>query len=135
MKIQSAYALTALIAGITTVAEGLSLPLAKDFSLQQQHYYQLDTQTVVRDELTAAREEGLAVSVDRTWQVLGPFPTGMREQDFGADPLEAFGGFRSLSYDAEANYPSELAKDGIVRWHTTDMDNEGWIHVLYPEVE
>lgn len=24
-------------------------------------------------------------------QVLGPFPTGMREQDFGADPLEAFG--------------------------------------------
>jgi hypothetical protein len=26
-----------------------------------------------------------------TWQILGPFPTGMREQDFGADPLEAFG--------------------------------------------
>lgn len=25
------------------------------------------------------------------WEVLGPFPTGMREQDFGADPLEAFG--------------------------------------------
>lgn len=25
------------------------------------------------------------------WQILGPFPTGMREQDFGADPLEAYG--------------------------------------------
>lgn len=25
------------------------------------------------------------------WEVIGPFPTGMREQDFGADPLEAFG--------------------------------------------
>lgn len=25
------------------------------------------------------------------WQILGPFPAGMREQDFGADPLEAYG--------------------------------------------
>jgi hypothetical protein len=26
-----------------------------------------------------------------TWAILGPFPTGMREQDFGADPLEPYG--------------------------------------------
>jgi hypothetical protein len=29
--------------------------------------------------------------VFETWQILGPFPTGSREQDFGADPLEAYG--------------------------------------------
>ncbi|KAG0364479.1 hypothetical protein BGZ54_007449 [Gamsiella multidivaricata] len=72
---------------------------------------------------------------DHGQTVLGPFPTGMREQDFGADPLEAFGGFRNLPYDKDAKYPSELAKDGIVRWHTTEIDSEGWINVLYPEID
>lgn len=36
------------------------------------------------------QELGLQL-VFETWQILGPFPTGMREQDFGADPLEAYG--------------------------------------------
>ncbi|KAG9321130.1 hypothetical protein KVV02_005256 [Mortierella alpina] len=68
-------------------------------------------------------------------RVLGPFPTGMREQDFGADPLEAFGGFKLLRYDEHANYPSELAQGGVVTWHTTVVDAEGWVQVLYPEIE
>lgn len=32
-------------------------------------------------------------NVFTTWAILGPFPTGMREQDFGADPLEPYGMF------------------------------------------
>ena len=31
------------------------------------------------------------LSLSKTWQVLGPFPIGTREQDFGADPLEDYG--------------------------------------------
>lgn len=30
-------------------------------------------------------------SLSKKWQVLGPFPIGTREQDFGADPLEDYG--------------------------------------------
>ncbi|KAG0373548.1 hypothetical protein BGX24_011557 [Mortierella sp. AD032] len=74
------------------------------------------------------------IPIETTWQVLGPFPTGMREQDFGADPLEAFGGFRHLQYDAEAKFPSELALDGLVRWHTAKMDFNGWVSVHYPDI-
>ncbi|KAL1923835.1 uncharacterized protein VTP21DRAFT_8815 [Calcarisporiella thermophila] len=50
------------------------------------------------------------------WEVLGPFPTGMREQDFGADPLEAFGGIDSLSYNPSDMYPSELVDGGFTTW-------------------
>ncbi|KAF9124931.1 hypothetical protein BGW39_007787 [Mortierella sp. 14UC] len=75
------------------------------------------------------------VPIETTWQVLGPFPTGMREQDFGADPLEAFGGFRRLEYDAKAKFSSELAPDGLVGWHTTKMDLEGWVSVFYPDIK
>ncbi|KFH61907.1 hypothetical protein MVEG_12241 [Podila verticillata NRRL 6337] len=80
---------------------------------------------------------GSAIDIDRHWVTLGPFPTGMREQDFGADPLEAYakGGFRSLEYDSEAWYPSELARFGSVTWNSTKQDDEGWVHVIYPDVE
>lgn len=30
-------------------------------------------------------------TLSRTWQILGPFPIGTREQQFGADPLENYG--------------------------------------------
>jgi hypothetical protein len=30
-------------------------------------------------------------TLSKTWQVLGPFPIGTREEDFGADPLENYG--------------------------------------------
>ncbi|KAF9301492.1 hypothetical protein BGZ74_006629 [Mortierella antarctica] len=75
------------------------------------------------------------IEINHHWVTLGPFPTGMREQDFGADPLEAYGGFRSLEYDPEARYPSELARFGSVTWSGTEQDDEGWVHVIYPDVE
>ncbi|GJJ75379.1 hypothetical protein EMPS_07737 [Entomortierella parvispora] len=75
------------------------------------------------------------ISIRPVWEILGPFPTGMREQDFGADPLEAFGGFLDLPYDEETKYPSELAPGGYVRWHQAQMDKSGWVPVLYPEIE
>ncbi|KAF8948106.1 hypothetical protein BGZ47_006514 [Haplosporangium gracile] len=87
------------------------------------------------DDATYAKYTARHVPIDTTWQVLGPFPTGMREQDFGADPLEAFGGFRQLEYDAKAQFPSELALDGVVGWHTTKMDHHGWINVHYPDIK
>ncbi|KAF9150478.1 hypothetical protein BG015_007724 [Linnemannia schmuckeri] len=87
------------------------------------------------DDATYAKYAARYVPIDTTWQVLGPFPTGMREQDFGADPLEAFGGFRQLEYDAKAKFPSELALDGVVSWHTTKMDHHGWVNVHYPDIK
>lgn len=47
----------------------------------------------------------------------------------------AKGGFRNLEYDPEARYPSELARFGSVTWNSTEQDDEGWIHVIYPDVE
>ncbi|KAF9920816.1 hypothetical protein FBU30_009253 [Linnemannia zychae] len=75
------------------------------------------------------------VPKERTWQILGPFPTGMREQDFGADPLEAFGGFRQLKYDTTAKFPSELAQGGLVGWNTTEVDWYGWTNVHFPDIK
>ncbi|KAK3839610.1 MAG: hypothetical protein J3R72DRAFT_492567 [Linnemannia gamsii] len=87
------------------------------------------------DDQWSLKYRARIIPIETTWQVLGPFPTGMREQDFGADPLEAFGGFRHLQYDAEAKFPSELALDGLVRWHTTKMDFNGWVSVHYPDIK
>ncbi|KAF9309997.1 hypothetical protein BG003_009056 [Podila horticola] len=88
-------------------------------------------------DLQSDLKSGRSIDIDRHWVTLGPFPTGMREQDFGADPLEAFakGGFRSLEYDPEAQYPSELARFGTVSWSSTEQDDEGWVHIIYPDVE
>ncbi|KAG2207488.1 hypothetical protein INT47_004236 [Mucor saturninus] len=55
-------------------------------------------------------------TLSKTWQILGPFPIGTREQDFGADPLECYGGFSKLRYSAGAKYPSELVDGGFVGW-------------------
>ena len=42
------------------------------------------------------------------WEVLGPFQIGTREQQWGADPLEAYGGFRSIEYNDTLVFPSSL---------------------------
>ncbi|RUP51139.1 hypothetical protein BC936DRAFT_149748 [Jimgerdemannia flammicorona] len=63
--------------------------------------------------------------VPQLWEVLGPFPTGMREQDFGADPLEAFGGFANLPFSIVDRYPSELADNGTVGWFTIKTGTDG----------
>ncbi|RIB19724.1 hypothetical protein C2G38_1245912 [Gigaspora rosea] len=69
--------------------------------------------------------------IPKTWELLGPFPTGTREQDFGADPLEAYGGFKNLSFSETQSFPSELADNGTVKWSTilTNMDGSvGPVH-------
>ncbi|KAI6913175.1 alpha/beta-hydrolase [Hortaea werneckii] len=58
-------------------------------------------------------------SLSEEWQVLGPFQIGTREAIWGADPLEALGGFRSLKYDEQATFRSSLASNGTVQWSTT----------------
>ncbi|KAI6816122.1 alpha/beta-hydrolase [Hortaea werneckii] len=58
-------------------------------------------------------------SFSEEWQVLGPFQIGTREAIWGADPLEALGGFRSLEHDDQATFRSSLASNGTVRWSTT----------------
>ncbi|KAI7273497.1 alpha/beta-hydrolase [Hortaea werneckii] len=50
-------------------------------------------------------------SFSKEWQVL--------EAIWGADPLAALGGFRSLEYDDQATFRSSLASNGTVRWSTT----------------
>ncbi|CAG8556557.1 9213_t:CDS:10, partial [Ambispora gerdemannii] len=62
-----------------------------------------------------------------TWEILGPFPTGTREQEFGADPLEAYGGFTNLEYSTTETYPSELADNGRVGWSIISENENGSI--------
>ncbi|CAO3675016.1 unnamed protein product [Umbelopsis ramanniana] len=40
----------------------------------------------------------------------------MREQDFGADPLEPYGGIQNLTFSTYSRYPSELVDGGSVGW-------------------
>ncbi|KAI9815677.1 MAG: hypothetical protein M1827_002073 [Pycnora praestabilis] len=56
------------------------------------------------------------ISLSEVWQVLGPFQIGTREAAWGVDPLENFGGFRSLQYDAQEQYRSSLPVNGTVQW-------------------
>lgn len=47
----------------------------------------------------------------------------MIEASWGADPLEAVGGFRALAYDKEINYPSSLAPSGRVFWSIHQLES------------
>lgn len=46
------------------------------------------------------------------------------EFQWGADPLEYYGGFQSLQYDPNAAFASSLAHNGTVRWSRTACDVE-----------
>jgi predicted esterase len=50
------------------------------------------------------------------WQLLGPFQIGTREALWGADPLEQYGGFRILTFDDHARFPSSLPFNGTAFW-------------------
>ncbi|KAK8226904.1 hypothetical protein HDK77DRAFT_496126 [Phyllosticta capitalensis] len=50
------------------------------------------------------------------WQLLGPFQIGTREAPWGADPLEYYGGFRSLEYNDSSIFRSALTPNGTVKW-------------------
>ncbi|CEP11011.1 hypothetical protein [Parasitella parasitica] len=54
----------------------------------------------------------------------GPFPIGTREQGFGADPLENYGGFQKLRYSSGATYPSELVEGGFTGWMMVNSNNQ-----------
>ncbi|KAI4816152.1 hypothetical protein E4T44_10600, partial [Aureobasidium sp. EXF-8845] len=47
------------------------------------------------------------------------FLNALQEATWGADPLEFYGAFRSLKYDADAKFPSSLAPNATVSWSTT----------------
>ena len=59
-------------------------------------------------EQSPYRVEKDAITVGSDWQVLGPFQTGTREQQWGADPLEAYGGFSNITLDQSQSFPSSL---------------------------
>jgi hypothetical protein len=71
---------------------------------------------VVLGIVAAVRETFVApnVIIGSEWEVLGPFQSGTREQQWGADPLEAYGGFRNLGFDPLREFPSTL--NGSVRF-------------------
>ncbi|KAM5464747.1 hypothetical protein MauCBS54593_006840 [Microsporum audouinii] len=78
-------------------------------------------------------------SFSKTWQVLGPFEIGTRESSWGADPLEAYGGFQSLHYDPMANFTSSLGLNGVANWSTasasvnsTSSQKETILHISLP---
>ena len=49
-----------------------------------------------------------AIGIGNNWEVLGPFQSGTREQQWGADPLEAYGGFQNITFDETRPFPSSL---------------------------
>lgn len=58
------------------------------------------------------------LSFSPQFHLLGPFQTGTREATWGADPLEYYGGFHSLSPSPNATYPSSLTPNATVKWST-----------------
>ncbi|CAG8489151.1 15329_t:CDS:10 [Acaulospora morrowiae] len=67
----------------------------------------------------------------KMWEFLGPFPTGTREQDFGADPLEAYGGFANITFSETHTFPSELADNGTVGWSRINTNSDGSVGPIY----
>jgi hypothetical protein len=80
------------------------------------------------------------ISIGSEWYVLGPFQSGTREQQWGADPLEAYGGFRNITYNETQLFPSSL--NGTARFGTVSalsvVDKDGFISrkipVSFPDV-
>ena len=64
----------------------------------------------------SASVEGTVLTVESSWQTLGPFRIGTREATWGADPLERLGGFSQLQYDANATFASSLGRNAKVTW-------------------
>jgi hypothetical protein len=90
---------------------------------------------------SAFKAEGDDVAIGSNWQVLGPFQSGTREQQWGADPLEAYGGFPNIAFDSNQQFPSSL--NGTVYFRTltasplivkNDMHGRN-IPVSFPDVD
>ncbi|KAK2749210.1 hypothetical protein FQN57_006825 [Myotisia sp. PD_48] len=100
----------------------------------------LDTQGLIFQEELRAEP---CVIFSNSWQVLGPFQIGTRESPWGADPLEARGGFRTLTYDPDIQFPSSLAINGTVKWSIaqattlSSSDNSASValEVNFPEID
>ncbi|KAH1846444.1 hypothetical protein KXX55_001802 [Aspergillus fumigatus] len=62
---------------------------------------------------------------------------------WGADPLEFYGGFHNLSFDANASFNSALAVNGSVKWKTARALSHNFapgktrteLHVSFPEID
>src|SRR5947207_4789341 len=87
------------------------------------------------------------VNLSDEWELLGPFQTGTRgwympsisqytetlpnsdltlptEAEWGADPLERFGGFRKLNYNSSTVFRSSLANSGLTYWSRLRAERE-----------
>ncbi|KAL0637617.1 hypothetical protein Q9L58_003341 [Maublancomyces gigas] len=61
------------------------------------------------------------LNLSTTWDILGPFQIGTREAEWGADPLEKYGGFRNLTYDTTSRFKSSLPINGVAQWSQTQL--------------
>ncbi|EPS43033.1 hypothetical protein H072_2982 [Dactylellina haptotyla CBS 200.50] len=59
------------------------------------------------------------VQFSPSWDQLGPFQIGTRETEWGADPLERYGGFQNLQPDENSTFRSSLARNGTIKWTVT----------------
>lgn len=71
------------------------------------------------------------VELDQTWDVLGPFPIHAREQHYlsPAFPLNL-----EESIDYLKTWPSAYADGGRVGWKSTQLREDGSLHVKFPEI-
>lgn len=80
-----------------------------------------------------------------TWEVIGPFPSGMREHPLSGSPLDAFPYDPSLDPDVDSarrpynpteTFPSYLGFGGTVSWSkfTSNASEDGWVEISYPQI-
>ncbi|CAD0057682.1 unnamed protein product, partial [Aureobasidium pullulans] len=70
-----------------------------------------------------------------SWKVL--------EATWGADPLESYGGFRSLNFDRDAKFPSSLAPNATVSWSSIEAQQSSCdalaaqigLSVAFPDID
>lgn len=90
-------------------------------------------------QLSFGPEDNIAIGDD--WEVLGPFQSGTREQQWGADPLEAYGGFTHLPFNSTQSFLSTL--NGSVFFGKLKASSSTWrnditsrrIPVSFPAVD
>ena len=88
--------------------------------LLQRHVAELPAGVSVTLDQVGHDMNATVIPLPRVWQILGPFPLGMREE--GADPLAPYGHEGHEGHEDQL-YPSELVDHGFVGWTYFDNSN------------
>ncbi|ORX36656.1 hypothetical protein BD324DRAFT_626687 [Kockovaella imperatae] len=91
-------------------------------------------------EMTTTEAVEVQPKLDARWEVVGPFPAGMREHTIFGSPLHAFPpssgedvdiDFARRPFNTSDTWPSELAVGGHVEWSTFEMEEDGKLDIAF----